>query len=89
LRGRKKNARNRKKILRTQVDISAILYHVCDRMILISSGPRMYAVFQEFFPDIVLGWIDEAEAFTELVQRYLNSFRPVTVGGVMSSLTNC
>jgi len=86
LKSREMTASEIKKTLKTQLDVSAILYHMCDQGLLIRSRPEKgwkdrnhrYSLFREYFPDIDLAKIDEANAITLLVQKYLSSFGPAT-----------
>jgi len=86
LKGREMTASEIKRILKTQLDVSAILYLMCDQGLLIRSKPEKgwrdrnhrYSLFNEYFPDIDLTKMDEAEARTLLIKNYLCSFGPVT-----------
>jgi len=80
-----------KKALKTQLDVSAILYLMCDQGLLVREEPEKgwkdknhrYSLFSEFFPDVDLGSMDETEAMTRLVQQYLRSFGPVTENDIV------
>ena len=52
---------------------------MCDQGLLIRTGPRKYALFQEYFPEIELNRLSEEEAIIGLVQQYLESFGPATI----------
>lgn len=78
LKGREMTASEIKRTLKTQLDVSAILYLMCDQGLLIRSRPRKYSLFHEYFPDIDLTKTNETEAIIRLVQNYLSSFGPVT-----------
>jgi len=75
-----------KKALKTQLDVSAILYLMCDQGLLIRSRPEKgwrdrnhkYSLFHEYFPNMDLTKMNEMEARTLLVQQYLSSFGPAT-----------
>ncbi len=85
LKGGAMTASEIRKALKTELDVSAILYLMCDQGLLIRSRPEKgwrdknhkYTLFHEYFPDIDLE-MDELEARTLLVHRYMNSFGPVT-----------
>jgi len=86
LKNREMTASEIKKTLRTQLDVSAILYLMCDQGLLTRSRAEKgwkdknlrYAIFTEYFPDVDLTKIDESEAVTLLVLQYLSSFGPAT-----------
>jgi len=78
LQGREMTASEIKKALDTELNVSAILYLMCDQGLLVRSSPRRYSVFHEYFPTVDLIEMDEMESRTLLVQQYLNSFGPVT-----------
>ena len=73
--------------LQTGLDMSAILYLMCDRGLLVRWRPEKgwrdrtnkYRLFREVFPQIDMRRTDEAEATALLVGRYLRAFGPVTV----------
>jgi hypothetical protein len=77
--------------VKTEGDISSILYYMCDQGLLIRSKPEKswrdrthaYAVFREHFPDIELGTLSEPEAIVALVRQYLASFGPVTENDII------
>lgn len=78
LKGREMTTSEIKETLKIQLDVSAILYLMCDQGLLIRSKPRKYALFNEYFPDLDLTKMSEIEAITMLVQQYLGSYGPVT-----------
>lgn len=86
LKAREMTATEIKKALRTQLDVSAILYRMCDQGLLIRGQPEKgwkdqrhkYALFHEYFPKIDLTKLKESEARTWLVNQYLRAFGPVT-----------
>lgn len=86
LKVREMTAAEIKKALKTQLDVSAILYRMCDQGLLIRGQPEKgwkdqqhkYALFQEYFPTIDLTKLKESEAKTQLVNKYLKAFGPVT-----------
>ena len=86
LKGKEMTASQIKKILKTQLDVSAILYLMCDQGLLIRSRAEKgwkdknlrYALFKDYFPDVDLAKMNEKEATVLLVQCYLKSFGPVT-----------
>jgi len=82
LQGREMTASEIKKALDTELNVSAILYLMCDQGLLVRSSPRRYSVFHEYFPTVDLIEMDEMESRTLLVQQYLNSFGPVTENDV-------
>jgi hypothetical protein len=91
LKGREMTASAIKKALSTQLDVSAILYLMCDRGLLVRGEPEKgwkdrrhrYALFSEYFPDVDLGQMDEAEAIRQLVQQYLRAFGPVSENDIV------
>jgi hypothetical protein len=68
------------------VDVSALLYLMCDQGLLIRGRPARgwrdkthhYAPFRAYFPDVDLHRYSEAEAISLLVRRYLAAFGPAT-----------
>ena len=86
LKGREMTASEIKKLLKTQLDVSAILYLMCDQGLLIRSQPKKgwkdknhrYSLFHDYFPDINLNEVSGTEAVTLLVVQYLTSFSPAT-----------
>jgi hypothetical protein len=79
-----------KKALLSSLEISSVLYFMCDQGLLIRAGPdkgwrdrnQRYALFTDYFPDLDLAQCDEKEALCLLIERYLASFGPVTEGDI-------
>lgn len=75
-----------KTALHADVDISAVLYTLCDQGILVRDRPvrgwqdknHHYSLFQEAFPGVDLRSITEDEAVVALVRYYLAAFGPAT-----------
>ena len=86
LKTKEMSASELKKALKTPLNVSAILYLMCDEGIIIRSKPEKgwkdqrhkYALFQEYFPTIDLTKLKEREAIVMLVHQYLRAFGPVT-----------
>jgi hypothetical protein len=86
LRGREMAAAEIKATLKTDADVSSILYFMCDQGLLIRAKPlkgwkdrrHRYALFDDYFPDIQLEELSESEAITALVSLYLASFGPAS-----------
>jgi hypothetical protein len=86
LRGREMAAAEIKATLKTDADVSPILYFMCDRGLLIRGRPvkgwkdrrHQYGRFDDYFPDVTLEDISEGEAITTLIRDYLASFGPAT-----------
>ncbi len=86
LKVREMTAAEIKKALRTQLDVSAILYRMCDQGLLIRSQPakgwkdqrHKYALFHEYFPTIDLTKLKESAARSWLVNQYLRAYGLVT-----------
>ena len=78
LKGKEMTAAEIQKTLKTQLDVSAILYLMCDQGFVIRSRPRKYSLFHEYFPNMDLTKMNEREARILLVQHYLSSFGPAT-----------
>jgi len=80
-----------KAALHSSLDISSILYFMCDQGILVRGRPekswkdkkQQYALFANYFPDVDLAQFDEKEAIQLLVAYYLASFSPVTEGDIL------
>ena len=79
-----------KATLKTGLNVSAIVNLMCDQGLLIRgraeagwrSNTHTYYPFHEYFPDIDLNGLEEAEAKRLLVRCYLASFGPVTENDV-------
>jgi hypothetical protein len=75
-----------KEALHPPLEISSVLYFMCDQGILIRGKPekgwkdknQRYGLFADYFPDLNLVQYDEKEAVCLLVERYLDSFGPAT-----------
>ena len=75
-----------KKALGTKRSVSPVVNLTCDQGLLIRGRPRKswkssvhtYYLFDEYFPDIDLGSVGEADARALMVRQYLASFGPVT-----------
>lgn len=86
LRGREMAAADIKATLKTDADISSILYFMCDQGLLIRARPvkgwkdrrHRYALFDDYFPEIQLEEFREGEAITALMSLYLASFGPAS-----------
>ena len=80
-----------KEAVSTKVDISSILYYLCDQGLLLRGNPAKgwkdrnykYCLFSEYFPDIDLEKLSESEAITSLVEKYYTSFGPATENDVV------
>ena len=91
LRGREMSAVDIKASLDTRVDLSPVLYHMCDQGLLVRGRPiaswrdrrQGYALFSEWFPSVELEAMTEEQAATALVAEYLAAFGPVTEGDVV------
>jgi hypothetical protein len=86
LKGRGMTAKEIKKELMTDLNVSAVLNLMCDQGLLIRGNPRSgwksnlhtYYLFHDYFPDVNLNEPSEDRAVALLVQYYLGSFGPVT-----------
>jgi hypothetical protein len=86
LRGRELAAAEIKATLKTDADVSSILYYMCDQGLLMRARPvkgwkdrrHRYALFNDYFPDLQLEKFEEREAIIELVRLYLASFGPAS-----------
>jgi hypothetical protein len=75
-----------RKELSTDLDISAVLYLMCDQGLLVRGEPVSgwkdkrvrYTRFRDYFPDLELGREVEAQAMVAVVKQYLRSFGPVS-----------
>ena len=79
-----------RKKLHTDLDVSAILYLMCDQGLLIRwrsekgwrDRSQQYRLFREVFPEVNLRRMGEAEATALLAGRYLRAFGPATVNDI-------
>jgi hypothetical protein len=86
LHGRELTASALRSALGTELDVSSILYHMCDLGQLIRGRPEKgwrdknhtYSLFANSFPGVDLASFSESEAETALVRAYLHAFGPVT-----------
>ncbi len=86
LKGRGMTAKETKKELETDLNVSAVLNLMCDQGLLIRGNPKSgwksnlhtYYLFHEYFPDVNLNQPNKNHAVELLVQHYLASFGPVT-----------
>ena len=86
LKGQEMTTSEIKGILRTELNVSAIVEQMCDHGLLIRGRPRKgwrgkvqnYSRFHDYFPDLDLNRTEEAEARSLLVHQYLRSFGPAT-----------
>ncbi len=67
-----------RKALSTELNISYVLYLMCDQLLIIRSRPRKYYLFNEFFPNLDYAGINESKAKNQLVQYYLQAFGPAS-----------
>lgn len=75
-----------KEALQVDLDLSAVLYYLCDQGVLVRAAPRhgwkdqhhCYASFARVFPKLDLNGIEEREAILLLVRQYLASFGPAS-----------
>ena len=80
-----------KEAVSTKVDISSILYYLCDQGLLMRGKPAggwkdrnyKYCLFSEYFPDVDLEKPSESEAIASLVGQYYTSFGPATENDVV------
>jgi len=86
LKGKEMTTSEIKGILGPEPNISAIVEQMCDQGLLIRGRPtrgwrgkvQNYSRFDEYFPNLDLGRIEEVEAIPLLVHQYLRSFGPAT-----------
>lgn len=91
LSGHEMTASEIKEVINTEVDISSILYYLCDQGLLLRGKPvkgwkdrnYKYCLFSEYFPDVDLEKPSESEAITSLVGQYYTSFGPATENDVI------
>jgi hypothetical protein len=84
--GKEMTAAEIRQELSSDLDISAILYLMCDQGLLVRGEPVSgwrdkrvrYARFRDYFPDLKLGRELEAQAMVAVVKQYVRSFGPVS-----------
>lgn len=75
-----------KGVLATDLDVSAVLYYMCDSGLLLRDSPvggwldkqYRYSLFSEIYPGLDLDALDEKDAIATLVRDYIAAFGPVT-----------
>jgi len=75
-----------KAALATDVDISSVLYYMCDSGLLLRDRPaggwldkhHCYSILAEVYPDMDLNAFSEKDAVAILVKDYISAFGPVT-----------
>ena len=80
-----------KKTMNSQKDIGAIISIMCDEMELIRTKPIKswkdrrirYASFKDYFPEININSYNEEEALKILVNKYLESYGPITENDIV------
>lgn len=90
LKGRTMSSSLIKKELALELNVSAITNLMCDQARLVRASPQgswrsnahTYGLFSEWFPEINLLSIGEAEARRGMVRRYVRAFGPVTANDV-------
>ena len=86
LKGRGLATREIKKKLRTSINLAPIVNLMCDRGLLVRSLPRegwkstqhTYFLFEDYYPDLDLSSYEEKEARRKIVEKYIDSFGPVS-----------
>jgi hypothetical protein len=86
LKGQEMTTSEIKRVLGTELNVSAIVEQMCDHGLLIWGRPtkgwrgkvQNYSRFDDYFPDLDLNRTEEAEARSLLVHQYLRSFGPAT-----------
>ncbi len=84
---REMSTANIKKAISSQKDVVAVISVMCDKMLLIRGKPIkswkdrriLYAPFDIYFPNINLNKYNYEEAIQLLIQKYLESYGPVTL----------
>ena len=87
LKGKGMTTKELKNILDTKFNVSAILNLMCDSGLLLretmqnswKSNLHTYYPFNEYFPEVKLGALDEAAAKEMVIKQYITSFGPVTL----------
>ncbi len=80
-----RSAAEMRRALDTDLDLSALLYHMCDLGLLLRRRPLRswrdrsfrYGRFDKYYPDVDLHSISEEKALAELVRQYLAGFGPL------------
>jgi hypothetical protein len=80
-----------KSILEPGLDLSSVLYYMCDLGLLVRGKPvrswrdknHTYARFKDTFPGVILDGLSEEQAVKELVWAYLCAFGPVTLEDIV------
>jgi hypothetical protein len=75
-----------KEELATDLDVSAVLYYMCDSGLLLRDRPvagwldkqHRYSLFSEVYPGLALDALSERDAIASLVRDYIAAFGPVT-----------
>ena len=88
---REMTANELKTTLACSLPLSAILQLMCDQALLVRARPKgswrasqlRYARFVDYFPDLVLGSVDEVDATAQLIERYLYAFGPATENDIV------
>jgi hypothetical protein len=91
LRGREMAAAEIRAALSSEADLSPVLYFLCDQGVLVRGRPvaswkdrrQTYALFWEWFPDVELRALTEAEAVAALVLHYLAALGPTSEDDVV------
>ncbi len=86
LKGRGLTTREIKKKLRTSINLAPIVNLMCDKGLLVRSLPRegwrstqhTYFLFEDYYPDLELSSYEEKEARRIIVEKYIDSFGPVS-----------
>ena len=84
-------AREIKSAIDTGLDLSCVLYYMCDLGLLVRGRPVMswrdknhtYARFKDYFPGVILERLSEEQAIKDLVWAYLCAFGPVTLEDIV------
>jgi len=80
-----------KSAIHTGLDISSVLYYMCDLGLLVRGRPvrswrdkiHTYARFKDYFPGVTLDRLSEEQAIKDLVWAYLCAFGPVTLEDIV------
>jgi DNA-binding transcriptional regulator GbsR (MarR family) len=90
LKGQELSASEIRNKLNSQKNIPAIIQILCNNCILIRSKPikgwkdrrNNYALFTDYFPDINLKRLSEKDAINILIEKYIQSYGPVTIDDI-------